>query len=117
MMYGEMYDALFLSARRILYALLFAQFSFEAFYDPARRALMPQIVPRGQLHLATTMDAWSWALMSAIGSAMGGWVTSRLGSSAAYLLDALSYVIAALFALCILVSVMSSHRCFPSASW
>lgn len=150
----------------MLYVLLFIQFSLGAFYDPARRALIPQVVPPEQvmthhcnpatghtnvvtaspdyalprsllqdarpqdmssflqvkthvnvshaleillwclqLHLATTMDSWSWSIMSACGASIGGFVASRLGSSAAYLLDALSYVLAALFALAIVVSL------------
>ncbi|KAK9815045.1 hypothetical protein WJX73_005825 [Symbiochloris irregularis] len=89
----------------LLFVLLFIQFSLGAFYDPARRALIPQVVPPEQLHLAATMDTWVWSLMSAFGASIGGFVASRLGSSAAYLLDALSYVLAASFALAILGKV------------
>lgn len=97
---------------RALYVLLFLQFSLGAFYDPARRALLPQIVPRSQLHLATTIDSWSWSLMSAVGSSLGGLAASKLGSSACYLLDALSYLIAAFCAYLLLVSHLH-----PRSGW
>ena len=44
------------TTRRLLYVTLFLMFAMEAFYDPARRALTPTIVPSGELHLATSMD-------------------------------------------------------------
>ena len=40
----------------LLYVLLAAQFSATAFYDPARKAILPLTVPKAQLHLATTID-------------------------------------------------------------
>lgn len=46
-----------------MFALLAALFSASAFTDPARRALTPQLVPQHQLHLAATLDAFSWSLM------------------------------------------------------
>ena len=47
-------------AHRPLYVLLFLQFACAAFYDPARRSLMPLIVPPAQLHLAATIDSTTW---------------------------------------------------------
>ena len=92
-----------LPAHRPLYALLFLQFSCAAFYDPARRSLTPLIVPPAQLHLAATIDSTTWSLMAAVGSAMGGFVSSRLGPTACFLLDSLSYLVAAWFAWRLLV--------------
>ena len=96
------------AACRIMFALLFSQFTCGAFYDPARRALIPQVVPQDQLKMATTMDSWSWSISSAVGSSIGGFVASRLGSSAAYMLDAASYGAAMLFACCLLVCTVAA---------
>ena len=57
---------------RLLYVLLFLQFGANAFYDPARRALVPRVVPAERLPLATTLDSFAWSLMGAIGASLGG---------------------------------------------
>ncbi|KAK9830078.1 hypothetical protein WJX72_009631 [[Myrmecia] bisecta] len=79
----------------LLYVLAFLQYTMAAFYDPARRALTPTIVPEHQLHLATTLDSFSWSVMGAFGASLGGWAVSRLGTSACFLLDAATYLVAA----------------------
>ena len=62
--------------RRLLYVLLFLQFSCNTFYDPARRALVPTVVPAHQLPLATTLDSFAWSLMGAFGASLGGLAVS-----------------------------------------
>ena len=52
--------------------LLFLQFSANSFYDPARRALLPTVVPRDKLPLATTLDSFAWSLCGAFGASLGG---------------------------------------------
>ncbi len=47
-------------------------FGANAFYDPARRALVPRVVPAERLPLATTLDSFAWSLMGAIGASLGG---------------------------------------------
>ena len=61
---------------RLLYVLLFLQFSCNTFYDPARRALVPTVVPAEQLPLATTLDSFAWSLMGAFGASLGGLAVS-----------------------------------------
>ena len=56
--------------------LLFLQFSCNTFYDPARRALVPTVVPAEQLPLATTLDSFAWSLMGAFGASLGGLAVS-----------------------------------------
>lgn len=50
-----------------MYALLFVNFSTSAFYEPARRAITPSLVPCKALHLATTLDTFAWSLTGAFG--------------------------------------------------
>ena len=52
--------------------LLFLQFSANSFYDPARRALLPAVVPVDKLPLATTLDSLAWSLCGAFGASLGG---------------------------------------------
>lgn len=69
----------------LLYALLTAQFAASAFYDPARKALVPVLVPAADLHLATTIDSFAWSITGAVGASAGGVVASRLGNQACFL--------------------------------
>lgn len=52
-----------------MFALLAVLFSVASFTDPARKALTPQLVPQRELHLAATLDAFTWSLMV-------GWVST-----------------------------------------
>lgn len=77
---------------RLLYLLLFVEFSMTAFYDPARRALTPNLVPRHRLHLATTLDSFAWSLTGAVGSSLGGLAASKFGVQACFYIDAATYL-------------------------
>ena len=66
-----------------------------AFYDPARRALTPSLVPRSKLHLATTLDSFAWSLVGALGSSLGGLAASKVGVYACFGIDAVTYILAA----------------------
>ncbi len=48
---------------RLMFALLGVNFGTLAFRSPARRALIPQLVPREQLHLAATLQAFVYSLI------------------------------------------------------
>ena len=66
-----------------------------AFYDPARRALTPNLVPRHRLHLATTLDSFAWSLTGAVGSSLGGLAASKFGVQACFYIDAATYLFSA----------------------
>jgi predicted MFS family arabinose efflux permease len=82
----------------MLFALLSAQFAAIALQDPAKKAIVPVLVPEAQLHLATTLETFSWSLTGAVGAAVGGYIASKLGNSACFLIDGATYVIAAFYA-------------------
>ncbi|GAB4816866.1 hypothetical protein N2152v2_003912 [Parachlorella kessleri] len=79
----------------LLYGLLVVQFTCNSFYDPARKALIPLTVPQSQLHLAMTIDSFAWSLTGAVGASIGGVVASKLGNATCFLLDSLTYLVAA----------------------
>ncbi|KAA6425611.1 MAG: hypothetical protein FRX49_04508 [Trebouxia sp. A1-2] len=83
-----------------MYVLLFLQFTSSTFYDPARRALEPKLVPKKQLHLATTLDTFAWSVTVAVGSSLGGAVVSKLGTTMCFVLDSCTFLCAAL---CVLI--------------
>jgi hypothetical protein len=93
----------------LLFALLTAQFTAIALQDPARRAILPVLVPESELHLATTLETFSWSLTGAVGAAVGGGIASKLGNSACFLIDAFTYLLASWFAFRVPLSLGDPH--------
>ena len=81
----------------ILYALVVCQAVASAFFEPARNALLPDIVEAGALTAANAMGAAMWSTMLAFGSAAGGLLTAWLGWKAAIGVDIFTYLLSAVF--------------------
>ena len=79
----------------LLYGLILLQLSISAFFEPARAALMPAIVPREDLVTANALDSTTWSTMLAVGAALGGLATATLGVSAAFIIDSLTFALSA----------------------
>ncbi len=90
--------------------MIFLQFASSTFYDPARRALEPLLVPKRQLHLATTLDTFAWSVTVALGSSLGGAVVSKLGTTMCFVLDSFTFLCAAI---CVLI--LQVKQCFHQA--
>jgi MFS family permease len=78
-----------------IYALLLAQESLAAFFEPARSAAIPQIVPQEALLTANSLAGATWSAMLAIGSALGGAIAFHVGSRAAFFADAATFAASA----------------------
>jgi len=83
----------------LIYALSFAQESVSAFFEPARGAAVPQLVPERGLLAANALGGATWSAMVALGALFGGIATTHLGRNAAYAIDAASFVVSAGFVL------------------
>jgi MFS family permease len=81
-----------------IYALAAASSAAGAFDLPARQALVPMLVPRGDLPNAISLNAIMSQLASVVGPASGGFVIGYAGLGWVYAFNAVSYlmVIAAL---------------------
>ncbi|QDZ21908.1 MFS general substrate transporter [Chloropicon primus] len=77
----------------MLCVLIFLKNSASSFYSPCKRAAVPMVVSRQQLHIAMTMDGIAWSSMLAVGAALGGLMTSQLGLVNCFLLDSLGFVL------------------------
>jgi len=75
--------------------LVFLQVTASAFFEPARSATLPQLVPDRYLASANALGAIVWSLMFALGAALGGVVTDLLGWRVALGFDAATYVFSA----------------------
>jgi MFS family permease len=87
----------------LLYVLTVTQFALSAVFTPARTAVLANIVAPEDLVTANALDSFTWSTMLAVGSLLGGVAASALGISAAFLIDAATFVIAAWFVSRILI--------------
>ncbi|MEW6593540.1 MAG: MFS transporter [Thermodesulfobacteriota bacterium] len=79
----------------LIYTLALIQESLWTFYDPARRASVPNLCQPEELNLANALSGATWSVMLAIGAALGGFVTARMGWQAAIVIDAATFAISA----------------------
>jgi predicted MFS family arabinose efflux permease len=80
----------------IAYAVVTMHSVLSAFFDPAQQAMVPNLVPLEDYHLAATLENSLWSISLAVGSAIGGACIVLLGRDAAFLVDALSFLGSAL---------------------
>jgi MFS family permease len=81
----------------IVYAVSFLKFALTSFYEPAREAVVPDVVDRDDLVPANGIGSLTWSVMLAGGAALGGLIVGTLGPELAFLLDALSFLLSAAF--------------------
>jgi MFS family permease len=79
----------------IVWPLLFAESAMAAFFEPARNAVIPNIVRGGELMAANTLASTTWSFNLAIGATLGGVVAALLGRDAVFALNALSFLASA----------------------
>lgn len=80
----------------LVYPLLFLETVMWGFFEPARSALLPNIVGEDQLVTANTVSSITWSFNFAVSSALGGFVTVLLGRDAVFIINALSFLCSAL---------------------
>lgn len=78
-----------------VFGVLLLQACFSGFFEPARSAILPDVVKGVDLLNANALGAMLWSTTLIFGSALGGIVTEFMGWQAAILIDALSYAISA----------------------
>ncbi len=81
----------------LLYLLTILQFCLSAFFTPARTAVIANIVPHKDLVTANALDSFTWSTMLALGALLGGIVAAIFGTTTAFVLDALTFLLSAYF--------------------
>jgi MFS family permease len=79
-----------------IYALMFAQESLTAFFEPARNAALPQVVEPRALLAANSLAGATWSAMLAIGAALGGLIAGTIGARAAFIANGVSFAASAI---------------------
>ncbi len=80
-----------LSVLWLLYALIAVQSALAALNMPARRALIPSLLPPDRLPAGLALNRISFQATLIIGPALGGLLTAAAGVKACYLIDAISF--------------------------
>lgn len=81
----------------LLFVLASLQFSVSAFFEPARAAILPNLLSPEELIPGNTLSSATWSAMLAFGAAIGGFTAAAFGTQTALIIDSLSFVASALF--------------------
>jgi MFS family permease len=83
----------------LAYVLIASISALSAAFTPASQAAVPNLVAPRDLPAANVLEGAAWGTMLAVGGALGGVVAAALGRDAAFVGDALSFVISGLLLL------------------
>jgi MFS family permease len=81
----------------VLYVLAFLMGLARTFFNPTVRAAFPGVVGEGDLTRANALVNATYSVSIMAGPALGGLLVASLGVNAAFLLDAVTYLISAVF--------------------
>lgn len=81
----------------LLYTLTALQLGISGFFYPARSAVLPNIVRREELGAANALSSATWSIMLALGTALGGLISGYFGVHTAFILNACTFTLSALF--------------------
>ncbi|MFO7167135.1 MAG: MFS transporter [Chloroflexota bacterium] len=77
----------------IVYLVTVLKVVLAALFEPARSAVIPAVTTREELVPANAISGATWSAMLAIGAALGGLVAGTLGTDAAFVIDAASFLL------------------------
>ncbi|GIL75360.1 hypothetical protein Vretimale_7933 [Volvox reticuliferus] len=79
----------------LLYPLVLLQYSAQAFYDPARIASVPTVVPPAMLCVASTLDLMGFSLMAIFGAAVAGRTAAAYGTAVCFRIEGCAFLVSA----------------------
>ena len=83
------------------YAIAFGVSTVSLFFEPARLALMPELLGEEELMGANSLDNATTSISELLGLAVGGAAVAALGYHIAFYVDAASFLLSALFVVAI----------------
>src|SRR5579863_7813214 len=81
----------------LVYPLLLGETIMAAFFEPARSSVLPNIAARGEVLIANTLSSATWSVNLLVGASVGGLVAAFFGRDAVFILNALSFLVSAIF--------------------
>jgi MFS family permease len=79
----------------LLYILLFCETVMWALFEPARNAVIPNVVEGRDVPVANALSSTTWSLNFAIGAAVGGLATALFGKDKVFIINSLSFMLSA----------------------
>ncbi len=79
----------------LLYLLLGLEVASAAFFEPARNAVVANIVGESDVICANALSSATWSFNLAVGAGLGGLVVHALGRNAAFVINSASFVASA----------------------
>lgn len=76
-----------------VFALVFALFTCNVFFLPAKSAITPEIVPPAQLLAANALLALAGVVATGVGAPVGGWVIDHWGWGVALFINGFTYLV------------------------
>lgn len=86
---------------RVIYCLYAAVSVGNQFFEPARNALLPQIVPSDRYLAANALMLFNLELARVVGPALAGWLVAVWGPKSVFGADAATFVLSALAVACV----------------
>ncbi len=83
----------------LIYTLLGIEVVFSSLFEPARNALLPNLVRKEEILPANALSAATWSLALTMGGALGGAVAALLGRQVAFVINSFSFFASALLLL------------------
>ncbi|HUX45750.1 MAG TPA: MFS transporter [Terracidiphilus sp.] len=80
---------------RLIYLLLGVEVIFASLFEPARGAILPNVVTEDEILPANALSSATWSVALAAGAALGGAVTALLGRNVAFVADSVSFFVSA----------------------
>jgi MFS family permease len=80
----------------LLYLLLFFETIMWALFEPAHKAVIPNITSESEIVIANTLSSTTWSFNFAMGFAIGGVIAAYFGRNTVFVVNALSFVGSAL---------------------
>ena len=102
----------------LFYLLTVMQFALSALFTPARSAVLSNVVEKEELVAANALDSLTWSTMLALGAFLGGVVAAVFGAEAAFILDAMTFVLSAWFISRIVIAATKRKKVVKAnSSW
>ena len=79
----------------LVYPLLFLETTMWGLFEPARTAVIPNVVEKDETLVANTLASSTWSVNLFLGAALGGAAAVWLGRDAVFALDAASFLFSA----------------------
>jgi MFS family permease len=84
------------SSVHMIYLLLGLEVVFASIFEPARSALLPNVVSEEEILPANALSSATWSFALTVGAALGGAVTALLGRDIAFAANSASFFVSAI---------------------